>query len=76
VGEDKWTKTARFFGLGYPGGPILDNMYKGGDPGRFKFTFPRMSDGSNDFSFSGYKTAVIRHRRDQAKEIQPGQTNF
>ena len=69
-------KTARFFGLGYPGGPILDNMYRDGDYNRFKFTFPRMSDGSNDFSFSGYKTAVIRHRRSQAKEIQPDQQIF
>ncbi len=64
-------KIAKFFGLGYPGGPILDNMYRDGDPNRFKFTFPRMSDGSNDFSFSGYKTAVIRSRDPEAKEIKP-----
>lgn len=69
-------KIAKFFGLGYPGGPILDNMYKDGDPNRFKFTFPRMSDGSNDFSFSGYKTAVIRHRHGKAKEIQPDKQIF
>jgi N6-L-threonylcarbamoyladenine synthase len=30
-----------------------------------------MSDGSNDFSFSGYKTAVIRHP--EVQEIQPDQ---
>lgn len=54
-------KIAKFFGLGYPGGPILDKMYSGGNPRRYSFTAPRMSDGSNDFSFSGYKTAVIRH---------------
>jgi N6-L-threonylcarbamoyladenine synthase len=54
-------KIAKFFGLGYPGGPILDKMYPTGDPRRYNFTAPRMSDGSNDFSFSGYKTAVIRH---------------
>jgi len=56
-------KIAKFFGLGYPGGPILDRVYASGDPGRFDFTFPRMSDGSDDFSFSGYKTAVLRHAR-------------
>jgi N6-L-threonylcarbamoyladenine synthase len=67
-------KIAKFFGLGYPGGPILDKMYKGGDPNQFKFTYPKMSDGSNDFSFSGYKTAVIRHP--QAKEIKPDQQQF
>ena len=53
-------KIAKFFGLGYPGGPVLDKMYHSGDPACFTFTLPRMSDGSNDFSFSGYKTAVLR----------------
>lgn len=67
-------KIAKFFELGYPGGPILDKMYIEGDPGRFKFTYPRMSDGSNDFSFSGYKTAVIRHP--EAKGIQTGEQVF
>lgn len=54
-------KAAKYFGLGYPGGPILDRLYPGGDPKKFSFTQPKMSDGSIDFSFSGYKTAVIRH---------------
>lgn len=67
-------KIAKFFGLGYPGGPIIDNMYPRGDPKRFKFTYPRMSDGSNDFSFSGYKTAVIRHP--EIKDVQTGQQAF
>lgn len=56
-------KVAKFFGLGYPGGPILDKTYRDGDPNRFKFTFPKMSDGSDDFSFSGYKTAVLRYSK-------------
>ena len=54
-------KVAKFYGLGYPGGPVLDRIYKGGDPNRYSFTSPKMSDGSDDFSFSGYKTAAIRH---------------
>jgi N6-L-threonylcarbamoyladenine synthase len=53
-------KVAKFLGLGYPGGPILDKLYEKGDPERFQFTIPKMSDGSDDFSFSGYKTAVLR----------------
>lgn len=53
-------KVAKFFNLGYPGGPVIDRLYPKGDPNRFRFTIPRMSDGSNDFSFSGYKTAVLR----------------
>lgn len=67
-------KTAKFFGLGYPGGPVLDKIQKGGDRKRYSFTFPRMSDGSNDFSFSGYKTAAIRHP--EGKHLEPGSSEF
>lgn len=67
-------KIAKFFGLGYPGGPILDKIYLGGDPNAYQFTYPKMSDGSNDFSFSGYKTAVIRHR--EANTMKPDEQRF
>lgn len=67
-------KIAKFFGLGYPGGPILDNLYPEGDPKKYKFNYPRMSDGSNDFSFSGYKTAVIRHP--EGKHMKPDEPAF
>jgi N6-L-threonylcarbamoyladenine synthase len=53
-------KIAKFLGLGYPGGPLIDRLARQGDPGRFTFSLPRMSDGSLDFSFSGYKTAGLR----------------
>jgi N6-L-threonylcarbamoyladenine synthase len=67
-------KVAKYFGLGYPGGPILDELYEKGDAGRFRFTVPRMSDGGDDFSFSGYKSAVLRLAREQ--EIRPGGGEF
>jgi len=63
-------KVARHLGLGYPGGPVLDRTY---DPERakeFAFSLPRMSDGSADFSFSGYKAAALRLARNHA--IAPG----
>ncbi len=53
-------KVAKFLKLGYPGGPILDKIYPEGDHKKFQFTIPKMSDGSMDFSFSGYKTAALR----------------
>jgi len=67
-------KVAKHFGLGYPGGPLLDDLYKKGEPGRFQFTRPRMSDGGDDFSFSGYKSALLR----LAQELQakPGSKDF
>lgn len=67
-------KVSKFYGLGYPGGPILDKRYKGGDPRRYSFTFPKMSDGSDDFSFSGYKTAAIRHPA--GKDADPDHQDF
>ena len=57
-------KIAKFYNFGYPGGPIFDRIYKQGDKNKFSFTFPRMSDGSNDFSFSGYKTAVLKYSKE------------
>lgn len=53
-------KVAKFLGLGYPGGPIIDGLSGKGDPRRFAFSIPKISDGSLDFSFSGFKTAALR----------------
>ncbi len=54
-------KLAKFLGLGYPGGPIIDRLAKDGDVRRFSFSIPKISDGSLDFSFSGFKTAALRY---------------
>jgi len=54
-------KLSKFLGLGYPGGPVIDRLAAGGDPRRFIFSIPKISDGSLDFSFSGFKTAALRH---------------
>ncbi len=53
-------KIAKFLDLGYPGGPIIDKLAEEGDPRKFSFALPQMSDGSLDFSFSGFKTAALR----------------
>jgi N6-L-threonylcarbamoyladenine synthase len=53
-------KIAKFLELGYPGGPVIQKLAEPGDPGRFEFSLPRMSDRSLDFSFSGLKTAALR----------------
>jgi N6-L-threonylcarbamoyladenine synthase len=67
-------KVAKYFALGYPGGPLLDSLYEKGDPGRFQFTRPRMSDGGDDFSFSGYKSALLRLA--QESDVHPGSKDF
>ncbi len=58
-------KIAKFLGLGYPGGPIIDRLASQGNSQRFPFALPKMSDGSLDFSFSGFKTAGLRLIKDR-----------
>lgn len=59
---EAFDKVARFLGLGYPGGPAIDRLAASGDPEAVPFTRPMLDDG-HDFSFSGLKTAVVRHVR-------------
>jgi N6-L-threonylcarbamoyladenine synthase len=66
---EAYDKVAKLLGLGYPGGPIVDRLANHGDPKAFAFGRPKMSDGSLDFSFSGFKTAVLRHV--ESEKFQP-----
>ena len=52
-------KCAKLLGLGWPGGPALEQLAARA-PGKFKFDLPRpmLGSASADFSFSGLKTAV------------------
>lgn len=54
-------KLAKHLGLGYPGGPVIDRLAPNGDPHSVPFAIPKISDHSLDFSFSGIKTAALRH---------------
>ncbi len=58
---EAFDKVARLLGLGYPGGPAIDRLAPGGASRAVRLPAPRMSDGSLDFSFSGFKTSVLRH---------------
>lgn len=60
VGE-AYDKVARAMGLGYPGGPILDNLAKKGNGDSIILPRAWLGEGSYDFSFSGLKTAVLNH---------------
>lgn len=56
---EAFDKGARLLGLGYPGGPAIQQASEGGDP--HAFAFPRAQlGGSYDFSFSGLKTSLLR----------------
>lgn len=55
---EAFDKVARALGLGYPGGPVIEKATVGVTPAH---RLPRAwIRGSDDFSFSGIKTAVVR----------------
>jgi N6-L-threonylcarbamoyladenine synthase len=53
---EAFDKVAKLLGLGYPGGPEIEKLARNGDPDRFDL--PRSMLDSENFSFSGLKTAV------------------
>ncbi len=68
---EAFDKVAKLLGLPYPGGPVIDALAPFGDPCAVKFSSARIKpkiyrapasgDEKTDFSFSGIKTAVLRH---------------
>ena len=52
---------ARAIGLGYPGGPKIDQAAKKGNPDAIAFPRAHMADSPYDFSFSGVKSAVLNY---------------
>ena len=67
---EAYDKVARLLGLGYPGGKVLDDLARTGDPDAI--AFPRGMTGPADdpyaFSFSGLKTAVARYLESHASD--------
>ncbi len=58
---EAFDKVAKLLGLGYPGGPVLDQLARHGNPNAVAFTKAKMKGNTLDFSFSGIKTAVLRY---------------
>lgn len=55
---EAFDKSARLLGLGYPGGYAIQELAKQGRP---RYSLPKgLSGDTLDFSFSGFKTAVLR----------------
>jgi N6-L-threonylcarbamoyladenine synthase len=69
---EAYDKVAKLLGLGYPGGPVVDRLARGGNDRAVALPTTRLTHadrnaptlkGDLDFSFSGLKTAVLRHVR-------------
>jgi N6-L-threonylcarbamoyladenine synthase len=75
---EAYDKVAKLLSLGYPGGPIIDRLAKDGNETAIRWPGTRLTnpdrnaperDGRFDFSFSGLKTAVLRHVRRRQAEL-------
>jgi N6-L-threonylcarbamoyladenine synthase len=75
---EAYDKVAKLLGLGYPGGPIIDRLATEGNDAAIRWPGTRLTnpdrnaperDGRFDFSFSGLKTAVLRHVRQRQAEL-------
>lgn len=61
---EAFDKVSKLIGLGYPGGPKIQNAAKSGDENRIKFPVSDLKNSYN-FSFSGLKTSVLRYVQSQ-----------
>jgi N6-L-threonylcarbamoyladenine synthase len=57
---EAYDKVSKLLGLGYPGGPLIDNLARDGNPEAINFPRAYLPE-SLDFSFSGLKTAVLHY---------------
>lgn len=67
---EAYDKVAKMLALGYPGGPIIDQLAPHGDPRAIRFGPIKTRGNPLDFSFSGIKTAVLYHLR-RSPQLQP-----
>jgi N6-L-threonylcarbamoyladenine synthase len=68
---EAYDKVAKLLGYGYPGGPVIDQLAPHGNERAVKFAASQIKHPNRgeraasaervDFSFSGIKTAVLRH---------------
>jgi N6-L-threonylcarbamoyladenine synthase len=75
---EAYDKVAKLLGLGYPGGPVVDRLARQGNDTAIRWPGTRLTHadrnapqlkGDLDFSFSGLKTAVLRHVTLRRQEV-------
>ena len=79
-----YDKVAKYLGLGFPGGKVIDELAQKGNPSAIKFPRPMRNSPDYQFSFSGIKTSVryfvekaqragvlVENGQETAKEVNP-----
>ena len=67
---EAFDKTAKLLGLGFPGGPAVEQAARAGDASRFDLPRPMLGRAEPHFSFAGLKTAV-RRTAEQLAPLKP-----
>jgi len=62
---EAFDKVASMLHLGYPGGPVISQRAENGNPHAIDFPRPLSQQSNLDVSFSGLKTAVLYHLKEQ-----------
>ncbi len=73
-----YDKVAKYLGLGFPGGKVIDDLAQKGDPSAIKFPRPMRNTNDYQFSFSGIKTSVryfVEKARRAGLLVENGQGN-
>jgi N6-L-threonylcarbamoyladenine synthase len=60
---EAFDKSAKILGLGYPGGPALEQLAQTGDPDAVSLPRPLLGSAEPHFSFAGLKSAVLRAKQ-------------
>ena len=68
---ESFDKVAKMMGLGYPGGPAIQNLAKNGDRLKHNFTVPLHQSPLIAFSYSGLKNAVRLAVLEEEKKEEP-----
>ena len=70
---EAFDKVAKFMGLGYPGGGVIDRLGREGNPSAIPFPRTLLEEDSLNFSFSGLKTAVLNYLKGFTAEFSVSQ---
>jgi N6-L-threonylcarbamoyladenine synthase len=68
---EAFDKVAKLLGLGYPGGPAIEQQARQGNPAAIDFPRSMLHDPGDAFSFSGLKTAVLYYLRNHPRFVLP-----
>jgi len=77
---EAFDKVAKTMGLGYPGGRVIDDLARSGDPRAIRFPRARLKPQRGevrfDFSFSGLKTAAWQYVREHPIDSDAAAANI